>query len=99
MDAAGVARDKISIEITESVIGSDFDFMKAQVKRFQALGFPVWMDDFGSGYSSLDVLQSIKFDLLKFDMNFMRRLDESSDGRIILTELMKMALSLGVDTV
>ena len=99
VDAAGVGRDKISIEITESVIGSDFDFMKAQVQRFQALGFPVWMDDFGSGYSSLDVLQSIKFDLLKFDMNFMRRLDESSDGRIILTELMKMALSLGVDTV
>ena len=99
VDAAGVSRDKISIEITESVIGSDFDFMKKQVERFQALGFPVWMDDFGSGYSSLDVLQSIKFDLIKFDMNFMRKLDESSDGRIILTELMKMALSLGVDTI
>ena len=98
VDAAGVARDRISIEITESVIGSDFEFMKAQVERFQALGFPVWMDDFGSGYSSLDVLQSIKFNLLKFDMGFMRRLDES-DGRIILTELMKMASALGVDTI
>ena len=98
VDAAGVSRDRISIEITESVIGSDFDFMKAQVERFQALGFSVWMDDFGSGYSSLDMLQSIKFDLLKFDMGFMRRLDES-DGRIILTELMKMASALGVDTI
>ena len=99
MDAAGVARDRISIEITESVIGSDFDFMKEQVERFQALGFSVWMDDFGSGYSSLDVLQGIKFNPLKFDMGFMRRLDESDAGRTILTELMKMALALGVDTV
>ena len=99
VDKAGVSRDCISIEITESVIGTDFDFMKTQIERFQNLGFPVWMDDFGSGYSSLDVLQSIKFDLLKFDMRFMQKLDESDDGRIILTELMKMALALGIDTI
>ncbi len=99
VDAAGIRREKISIEITESVIGSDYDFMKAQVERFQKLGFHVWMDDFGSGYSALDVLQSIKFDLLKFDMGFMRKLNEGEDGKIILTELMKMATSLGVDTI
>ena len=99
VDAAGVSRDKLCIEITESVIGRDFDFMKKQVERFQALGFPVWMDDFGSGYSSLDVLQSITFDLLKFDMGFMRKLDENDAGRTILTELMKMALALGIDTI
>ena len=99
VDAAGVSRDKITIEITESVIGSDFDFMKAQVERFQSLGFPVWMDDFGSGYSSLDVLQSIKFNLIKFDMSFMQKLEEGDSGKIILTELMKMASSLGLDTI
>ena len=99
VDASGFPRDKITIEITESIIGSDFDFMKAQVERFRSLGFPVWMDDFGSGYSSLDVLQSIRFDLIKFDMSFMRKLDEGESGKIILTELMRMASSLGVDTV
>ena len=99
VDASGFSRDKISIEITESIIGSDFAFMKEQVERFRALGFPVWMDDFGSGYSSLDVLQSIRFDLIKFDMSFLRKLDEGDSGKIILTALMKMATSLGVDTV
>lgn len=99
VDAAGVARDRITVEITESVIGRDFEFMKEQVQRFQTLGFPVWMDDFGSGYSSLNALRSIKFDLIKFDMSFMRRLDEGKEGKIILTELMRMANSLGVDTV
>lgn len=99
VDAAGVDRDMITIEITESIIGRDFEFMKEQVQRFQTLGFPVWMDDFGNGYSSLNALHSIKFDLIKFDMSFMRRLDEGEEGRIILTELMRMANSLGVDTV
>jgi len=99
VDEAGVDRSLITIEITESVIGGSFEFMKDQVERFRNLGFPVWMDDFGSGYSSLDVLQSIQFDLIKFDMSFMRKLDEGDGGKIILTELMKMATSLGVDTV
>ena len=99
VDAAGIDRNLITVEITESMIGSDFDFMKEQVARFQKLGFPVWMDDFGSGYSSLDVLQSIHFDLIKFDMNFMKRLHEGEDGKIILTELMKMATALGVETI
>ena len=99
VDEAGLDRSLLTIEITESVIGSDFDFIKKQIDRFRALGFRVWMDDFGSGYSSLDVLQSVKFDLIKFDMSFMKKLDEGKSGKIILTELMRMATALGVDTV
>ena len=99
IDRAGISRDKINIEITESILGKDFEFMKLQIARFKKLGFSVWMDDFGSGYSSLDVLQQIPFDLIKFDMSFMRQLDKSKNGRIILTELMRMASSLGVDTI
>ena len=97
VDAAQVDRKMIHIEITESVVGSDFEYMKEQIERFRAQGFQVWMDDFGSGYSSLEVLQSVQFDLIKFDMGFMRRLDEGENGKIILTEMMKMATSLGVD--
>ena len=99
VDAAGFSRDKINIEVTESVIGSDFEFMKSQIERFRSLGFRVWMDDFGSGYSTLDVLQSIRFDLIKFDMRFMKEFDTSEKSRIMLTELIRMAISLGVDTV
>ena len=98
VDDAGIERSQISIEITESVIGEDFEFMKEQVKRFQGLGFPVWMDDFGSGYSSLDVLSQIHFDLIKFDMRFMECFDEGDAGKIILTQLVKMAINLGMGT-
>ena len=99
VDDAGLPRSVLNIEITESVIGSDFEFMKTQVERFHALGFQVWMDDFGSGYSSLDVLQDIHFDLLKFDMRFMKRFGEGEESKIILTDLIRMAIDLGVDTI
>ena len=99
VDEAQVDRKLIHIEITESMVGSDFDFMKEQIERFRREGFQVWMDDFGSGYSSMNVLQSIQFDLIKFDMGFMRRLNEGANGRILLTEMMRMATSLGVDTI
>ena len=99
VDAAGVDPEKITIEITESVIGNDLVIINRQIEKFQNLGFPVWMDDFGSGYSSLNVLQSIKFNLIKFDMIFMTKLDEGVNGKIILTEMMKLATSLGVDTI
>ena len=98
VDAAGIGRDYITIEITESVIGKDFEFIKEQIHRFKELGFSVWMDDFGSGYSSLDVLQSVEFDLIKFDMSFMRKFEEES-SRVILSELMKMTAFLGLDSV
>ena len=99
VDAAGVRREKLTIEVTESIVGRDFEFMKQQIQRFQALGFHVWMDDFGSGYSSLDTLQDVRFDLIKFDMRFMQRFDESGGSRIILTELFRMAIGLGIETV
>jgi len=98
VDEAGISRSMIKIEITESMIGRDPAYMKQQIERFHSLGFDVWMDDFGSGYSSLDVLENIDFDLIKFDLHFMRRFSDSEKSRMILVELMKMALSLGLDT-
>ena len=58
---------------SEGVLQQGLKIMKEQVNRFRALGFRVWMDDFGSGYSSLDALQSFRFDLIKFNMRFQRR--------------------------
>lgn len=99
VDAAGISRSLLNIEVTESTIGKDFDYMKAQINRFRELGFRVWMDDFGNGYSALDMLQSIHFDLIKFDMYFMKEFSNGDKARILLTELIRMAISLGMDTI
>jgi hypothetical protein len=63
------------------------------------MGFKVWMDDFGSGYSSLDLLQEIHFDLIKFDLRFMKLFNQKPESRVILTELMRMAVWLKTETV
>ena len=99
VDAAGLSRDRINIEVTESIIGTDFDFMKSQIDRLRSLGFRVWMDDFGSGYSNPEVLQSIRFDVIKYDMHFMKEFVGGGKNKIVLTELIRMAVSLGYDTV
>ncbi len=98
VDGAGIPRKLLTIEITESVVGSDFDFIRQQILRFQELGFMVWMDDFGSGYSALEVLTDVQFDLIKFDMSFLKRFEEGEENRIILRNLLKMAMELGSET-
>lgn len=99
MDKAGIKREFLTIEITESDIGLEPDFLKLQVKRFHEEGFKVWMDDFGSGYSSLYALQYFDFDLIKLDMGFMRNFHVSGKNHVILKELMTLSIKLGVDTV
>ena len=97
--AAKVPPEKLTIEITESIIGSDYEYMKSQIKRFKDLGFKVWMDDFGSGYSSLDILHDIQFDLIKLDMKFMKQFYNNEKTKIILTELIKMSTTLGIESI
>lgn len=99
VDEAGIARDMINIEITESMIGDDFAFMKEQIERFRDLGFKVWMDDFGSGYSTLEVLSEVKFDLIKIDMRYMQHFNDGEESRVMLSEMIHMAKALGLDTV
>ncbi len=99
VDAAGISRDMLTIEITESTVGSNLDYIREQVDALKELGFHVWMDDYGSGYSSPDILPSFHFDTIKLDMQFMRQFDKGEKSRIIISELIKMAMNLGMETV
>ncbi len=99
VDEAGVGRDKITIEITESAVGDDIEYLSKQVDLFNELGFYVWMDDYGTGYSSPDILQQIGFSTIKLDMTFMRSFDKTDKSRIIISELINMALNLNMEVV
>ena len=99
VDESGIGRDKLTIEITESGVGTDVEYIKGQIERFHELGFKVWMDDYGSGYSSPEILQEIHFDTIKLDMNFMKKFDSGDSCKIIVTELVKMVGALGIETV
>ncbi|WP_191013812.1 EAL domain-containing protein [Treponema zioleckii] len=95
-DIHGVKRGLIAIEITESSLMSNQDVIRHAIDRFHAAGFEVWMDDFGSGYSSLNVLKDFDFDEIKIDMAFLRDFNERS--RKIVTMAVKMAKALGIHT-
>lgn len=99
VDDAGIRRDKLTIEVTERVINRDPDYMKEQIGHFHNLGFSVWIDDFGSGSSSPELLQQMPFDVVKLDVLYMQKFESSEKSRIILTELIKMAVALNLDTV
>ena len=95
-DMHEVRRSLVCIEITESAFISNKDVIKKAIDDFHRAGFEVWMDDFGSGYSSLNVLKDFDFDELKLDMAFIHDFGEKS--RNIITLAIKMAKSLGMHT-
>lgn len=89
----------LNLEVTESAFIENQDVMKETIRRFREKGFVILMDDFGSGYSSLNTLKDIEMDILKIDMKFLP--DRVSDGRgeKILTSIVRMAKWLDLPVV
>lgn len=85
-------------EITESSMIGGNDHMAKIVHKFQSLGYVVEMDDFGSGYSSLNVLKDIEVDIIKLDMAFMRG-NINKRGGIIISSIIRMANWLGTPVI
>lgn len=93
----GVKSSQIRIEITESALLSNTEaVIKEHISRFHEDGYQVWLDDFGSGFSSLNSLQNFDFDLLKIDMAFLRHANEKTPT--ILMDVIDMAKRLGIET-
>ena len=98
VDASGYSRDLIRIEITESAFIGDHELLRREVRRFRENGFKVWMDDFGSEYSTLNLLQDIDFDMIKIDMQFTRNLIPGGKNYIIVSSVIRMAREMGITT-
>ena len=96
---AGIDPKYLNIEITETVMGMDENFLKEQIRLLHEEGFQVWMDDFGSGYSSLNILQEFDFDLVKLEMRFLTGVGKNFRSPLIVQNIVNMALSLGTDVI
>lgn len=99
VDAAGIDHNLIIIEITESILIDDLDYMKIQIDRFHKEGFTVWMDDFGSGYSSPSILQEIPFDAIKIDKLFIDNITTNENSRILVNEFVRLFTGLQCESV
>ena len=93
----GLEPADIELEITESLCGENTDNIFDIIRELQADGFKVAMDDFGSGYSSLNMLKEMPLDILKMDLKFLD--GEETKGRVILKALIEMAQSIGLNVV
>lgn len=93
-----VSPDLVKIEITESAYADNPVQVQEAVKKLHTYGFTVLMDDFGSGYSSLNMLKDLPIDILKIDMRFLDSLEESQKASIVLESIIRLAkwMKLGV---
>ncbi|SFG79530.1 EAL domain-containing protein [Oribacterium sp. WCC10] len=95
-DSHGISRNLISIEIAETALMNDRGLIRNAINRFHKSGFEVWMDDFGEGYSSLNILKEFSFDGIKMDIDFLKDMNEKSRQIIIMA--IRMAKSIGMHT-
>ncbi len=94
-----IPRHILNLEITESAYMSNPDLMKEIIERLRQLGFVIMMDDFGSGYSSLNTLKDIDVDILKIDMKFLPAGHNNAKSEKILASISRMAGWLGMPVV
>ena len=87
----GIPKELLELEITETANDQQISLKALQLKEE---GFTLLMDDFGSGYSSLNILLETPFDVIKLDKKFMENMMLSGKGRLILEQVVSMANKL-----
>lgn len=90
----------LQLEITETVYTEEKQVIYSIISELQEAGFKILMDDFGSGYSSLNMLKDAPIDVLKLDMAFMRNLDnENERNNIIVESIVELSKKLNISVV
>ena len=99
VNEAGIEPKDFMLEVTESAYSDDIDQLARLVDEFRAKGFRIEIDDFGSGYSSLNSLATLNFDILKLDMKFIREMDTNQKTRKMVDIVADIAKFLGTPLV
>jgi EAL domain-containing protein (putative c-di-GMP-specific phosphodiesterase class I) len=95
----GVETSRLRVEITETVMMTDETKRISILKELREAGFIVEMDDFGSGYSSLNMLKDMPVDVVKIDMVFLRKAEDDARARTILRSIMQMTNNLELSSI
>ncbi len=99
VDAAGVPRGRLTLEITETGLMADLPGAAALLGRLRGAGCRVAIDDFGTGYSSLAWLKALPVDFLKLDKGLTQDIAGSDRDRVVVRGAIDMARSLGLAVV
>ena len=95
----GIDTDKLHIEITETALSEDKQAAHKTIERLHDEGFIIEIDDFGSGYSSLNMLKDIKMDTIKLDMGFLRKTRNNERSMSIVSNVIHLSKRLGMEVV
>ncbi len=94
-----VAPQRLNLEITETTLMADPERCIYIVSELQKAGFAVEIDDFGSGYSSLNLLKDLHANILKIDRAFLARTEQEKRAEVILTHIINMARDLDMEVI
>ncbi len=89
----------IELELTETVVFENVEYIVDVLNRLKENGFVLSMDDFGSGYSSLNLLKEIPVDVLKLDRGFFKEIMNNDRGKKIVNGVIRLAKSIGIKVV
>jgi len=92
-------KSKLAIEITEDAIEKDLEVAKKNVVRCKELGFRIYLDDLGSGYTSLSNLCDYPIDIVKIDRDILLRAADSKRGQALLSGIIALAHSLDMGVI
>lgn len=99
VDSLGVPHDKIELEVTESLLTDNLNKLVEVMSELKSIGFRISVDDFGSGYSSLNLITQLPFDTLKIDGGFFLKNDLTEKNKKVISSVVTLAKSLNLETV
>ncbi|MEG1778623.1 MAG: EAL domain-containing protein [Oscillospiraceae bacterium] len=89
----------IELEVLETLIHENIEQLQAIILHLDFFGFLVSIDDFGCGYSSLNMLKDVKADVLKIDREFLNKIEDNERGEVVLTNIIRLAKELHMSVV
>tara|TARA_R110001599_G_scaffold162973_2_gene352386 strand:+ start:897 stop:1610 length:714 start_codon:yes stop_codon:yes gene_type:complete len=93
----GIPNSRLTLEIIETEIINNLDWFIKSINVFRSLGVSISIDDFGSGYSGLNLLASFQPDSIKIDMSLIRDIDSVGAKQAIVRGIIRTCMDLGID--
>ena len=98
VEKQNIDKSLIHIEVTESALSEDSKVMQDTLHLLKKKNYSLWLDDFGSGYSGLNILKEYEFDMMKIDMAFLKNFSSTPKTRPILKNIIALANDIGMHT-
>ena len=99
LEINGLDKNELMLEITESAYADNAEQLVTVIENLRKDGFLIEMDDFGSGYSSLNMLTTIPIDALKMDMKFIRNMQKDEKSMKLVELVLDIAKFLGIPVI